>query len=84
MAQAKSTRDVVPGFADHLRALREAKGMSQADLAKAAGTHPTAVSKLERGDRAPSLLLAAKLAAGLKVRLDKLLPADFDALAQKS
>lgn len=77
-------RDSVPGFAEHLRAMREAKGMSQGDLARAAGTHPTTVSKLELGLRAPSFLLVLKLAAALKASANKMVPPGFDANSEKS
>lgn len=77
-------RDSVPGFAEHLRGLREAKGMSQGQLAKAAGTHPTTVSKLELGLRAPSFLLVLKLAAALKANANKMVPPGFSANSENS
>lgn len=68
-----STRDVVPGFGAAVRAQREAAGLSLRDLAERAGTTAGAVSLVERGDRAPSLRMAAALAAALGVGLDPLL-----------
>lgn len=74
MAQANSTRDVVPGFGERVRALRTAAALSAAGLAERAGTHPTTVAKLERGERAPSFALALKIAAGLGVPVGDLAP----------
>jgi transcriptional regulator with XRE-family HTH domain len=67
-------RDTVEGFAGRLRGLREAAGLTQAELSQRSGTHPTTVVKLEREERAPSLRLAAALAAALGVRVDDLIP----------
>lgn len=72
-------RDSVPGFPAHLKSMRERKQMSQGELAKAARTHQTSISKLERGERAPSLFLAAKVAAALGVSLEDMIPPGFDA-----
>lgn len=73
MPQADSTRDKIEGFGAALRARRDAAGLSLAQLAEKAGTHLSAISKLERGQRAPSLRLAADLASALGVTVDVLL-----------
>jgi len=65
-------RDVVPGFAARLKAIRESKGLSVEQLAKEADTHPQSLYKLESEVRAPSLRLAAALAVALGVSLDEL------------
>jgi transcriptional regulator with XRE-family HTH domain len=44
----------VPGFAARLRELREAAGLTQAQLAERAGLHKLTVAKLEQGIREPS------------------------------
>jgi len=53
------------GFA--VRTRREALGLTQEDLAAAAGLHRTYLSDVERGRRNPSLLVIARLAAGLRL-----------------
>jgi DNA-binding XRE family transcriptional regulator len=68
-----TTRDVVPGFGAAVKTRREALGLSTTKLAKLAGTHQTTVSKIENETRAPSLLLAFKLATALSVTVDALL-----------
>lgn len=57
-----------------IRSIREAKGWDQLRLAKAAGIHPSVVSRLERGlqnDLKASVLVA--LARALEVPVDTLL-----------
>jgi transcriptional regulator with XRE-family HTH domain len=50
-----------------LRALREAAGMTQEDLAHAAGLHWTYVGQIERGERNATYKNLLKLARGLGV-----------------
>ncbi len=52
---------------ERLRALREARDMSQGDLAKVLAIPPTNVSAIERGVRGLSLQQLAKLATALDV-----------------
>ncbi len=73
MAQADSTRDSIPGFGAAVRSRRGGAGLSLAALGEKAGVHFTAISKVERGQRAPSLRLAADLASALGVSVDVLL-----------
>ncbi len=56
-------------FAQVLRELREARGLSQDQLAEKAGVHRTHVSLIERGERCPSLKVADHLAAALGMSL---------------
>ena len=51
----------------NLRDWRKARGLSQEDLAFAAGIDRTYVSGIERGRRNPSLLMIARLAEALGV-----------------
>jgi transcriptional regulator with XRE-family HTH domain len=51
-----------------LKELREAAGLSQAELAKRAGMHRFGVSKLEQGLRGPSWSTVQALAAALGVK----------------
>ncbi|MFN4102549.1 MAG: helix-turn-helix domain-containing protein [Pararhodobacter sp.] len=52
---------------------REAKGLSQEQLAFEADLHRTYVSGVERGIRNPTVLIVAKLAKALAVEPSKLL-----------
>jgi transcriptional regulator with XRE-family HTH domain len=67
-------RNAVPGFGPRLKKLRDAAGLSQQQLADAAGTHPDSIVKLETGTRQPSLELAWRLATTLGVTVLDLLP----------
>lgn len=61
-------------LAKQLRKLREAKGMSQTDLAKRAGVTQAYIASLESGARSnPSLDIIRKLAKVLKTDLANLL-----------
>ncbi len=65
MAKKKAT-----GFGARLRELREAAGLSQTQLAEAAGMHLHGVTKLEQGYREPSWATVTSLADALKVPCD--------------
>ena len=54
--------------------LRNERGWSLADLAKAAGTTKSQIQKLERGDRRLTLDWMERLARGLNVPISDLLP----------
>lgn len=77
MKRAATTRDMVPGFGDRVRELRETKGWSQGELAARAGSHFTTVSQIELGKRSASLRLALVLADALGVSITRLVPADW-------
>lgn len=62
------------GFAARLKALREAKGLSQAELAAAAGLALGGVTKLEQGHREPSWATALALSEALGCSLDDFRP----------
>lgn len=62
-----------------VRALREAAGLSQEELAARCGLHRTYVGGIERGERNVSFSNLLKLAAALGVSPSRLL-ADGDAL----
>jgi transcriptional regulator with XRE-family HTH domain len=66
-------RDLREAFAANLRRLRHAKGISQEDLAHAAGSNRSYMSKLEKGANYPGLEIIAKLATVLEVEPEELI-----------
>lgn len=60
-------------FARNLRALRHAKELSQEALAYEADVNRTYISKLEKGNTEPGLIVIGKLAAALGVEPAELL-----------
>jgi transcriptional regulator with XRE-family HTH domain len=65
--------DLRQAFANNLRRLRHAKGISQEDLAHEAGISRSYMSKLERAATYPGLEIIAKLATLLEVAPAELL-----------
>jgi XRE family transcriptional regulator, regulator of sulfur utilization len=61
-----------------VRALRESSGLSLRDLAARSGVSAPMLSQVERGDTSPTLAVAARIAAGLGLRLSQLLRLDED------
>ena len=55
------------GFGAKLRAMRDAKGWTQKEMADAAGLHPNTVARLERGEHEPTWPLVLKFAQALGV-----------------
>jgi len=66
-------QDVRLRFGDRLRQLRQARKLSQEELAFRAGLHRTYVSSLERGERNVALINIEKLAIAFDIRIDELL-----------
>lgn len=66
--------EIVRQFAVRLRELRQAKGLTQADLARQAHVALSHLSKLERGDAAPGLDLLDRLARALGATVTGMLP----------
>jgi transcriptional regulator with XRE-family HTH domain len=60
-------------LADNIKALREARGLSQQQIAKAAGVPRATWTHLESGGANPTLAVLIKVANALQVRLDELL-----------
>ena len=74
-------KELAQALSERLRALREAKGLSQQDLAMGAGVSMSLVAKLEQGKKADPrvstvLALASTLGVGPGAMLDNLAPAD--------
>jgi transcriptional regulator with XRE-family HTH domain len=61
-----------------VRALREAMGLSLRDLAERSGVSAPMLSQVERGETSPTLQTAARIAAGLELKLSQLLRLDED------
>lgn len=61
------------GFGARLTAAREARGLSQAELAKLAGLQPAAIGHFERDRRKPSFANVRALARALNISSDYLL-----------
>jgi XRE family transcriptional regulator, regulator of sulfur utilization len=59
-----------------VRALREAMSLSLRDLAERSGVSAPMLSQVERGETSPTLQVAARIAAGLDLRLSQLLRLD--------
>jgi XRE family transcriptional regulator, regulator of sulfur utilization len=59
-----------------VRALREAMDLSLRDLAERSGVSAPMLSQVERGETSPTLQIAARIAAGLELRLSQLLRLD--------
>jgi transcriptional regulator with XRE-family HTH domain len=59
-------------FTKRLRALREARGMDQGDLAAKAGISRAYLWRLEAGRQDPTLATLIGLARGLKVKVGRL------------
>jgi DNA-binding XRE family transcriptional regulator len=59
-----------------LKALREHRGLTQADLAKACATSAVYISQIERGGRRAGRKLLAKLGKALRVEAGLLMQAD--------
>jgi transcriptional regulator with XRE-family HTH domain len=58
---------VARAFGERVRAARRERGMTQEQLAEAAGIHPTFVSNLERGYRVATIVTLVRVARGLGV-----------------
>jgi transcriptional regulator with XRE-family HTH domain len=66
--------DIKARFGRRLRELRQARGLSQEELAFRAGLHRTYVSSAERGERNVSLVNLERLANALGVHIRDLFP----------
>ena len=66
--------EIVRIFAERLRGLRSARGLTQRDLADKAGVTLTYVSRLEAAGAAPGIDLLERLAGALGVNVVDLLP----------
>lgn len=58
---------------NHLRRVREKRGLSQRELARAAGMYHPAIHSIESGKRTPTLRTMRKLAQALAVKITDLI-----------
>ena len=65
-----------PAVGPRIHALRAAMGLSLRNLAERSGVSAPMLSQVERGETSPTLLVAAKIAAGLDLTLSQLLRLD--------
>lgn len=59
--------DIRERFGRNVKSLREAATISQDEFADMVGVHRTYMSGIERGKRAPTIIVVEKLALALKV-----------------
>src|SRR5215207_9556372 len=65
---------VSPGtLGGRVRELRRGRGLTLEELAERSGVSRAMISKLERGEKNPTLVVAAKVAEGLEITLSELL-----------
>jgi transcriptional regulator with XRE-family HTH domain len=64
--------DALERFAANMKELRTERGWSQEDLSRHSGLHYTAVSKIERGARAPKFQTVLTLAVAFGVPAGRL------------
>lgn len=64
----------VKEFGTNLRSLREERGLTQKEVAEAAGIRQPHLSKLERGLHDPQMRTATKLARALGVEVREIWP----------
>src|ERR1043165_6390176 len=66
----------VPAIGPRGKALGEAMALSLRDLAVRSGVSAPMLSQVERGETSPTVQVAARIAAGLELRLSQLLRLD--------
>ena len=76
MAKTRREEDleIAAAFGERVRSVRLEAGMTQEQLAEAAGLHATFISNLERGYRVPTLPTVVRVARGLGEEVALLLP----------
>jgi len=67
-------KQVLKKFGEQVRKLRREKGMTQEQLADAAGIERSYMGTIERGERNPTLMKVYNIAKALKVSTSELLP----------
>lgn len=62
---------------EELIKVRKSLGLTQADMAAAAGVHRSYYGLIENGNRNPTLKIAAKIATALNSSIEQLFPMKF-------
>ena len=75
-ARMAAAVEPLPAIGPRVKALREAMDLSLRDLAERSGVSAPMLSQVERGETSPTLQVAARIAAGLELRLSQLLRLD--------
>jgi transcriptional regulator with XRE-family HTH domain len=73
---AAATDPTIAAVGPRVKALREAMDLSLRDLSERSGVSAPMLSQVERGETSPTLQIAARIAAGLELRLSQLLRLD--------
>src|SRR3954465_6707716 len=73
---AAAADPTVAAVGPRVKALREAMDLSLRDPPEAPGVSAPMLSQVERGETSPTLQIAARIAAGLELRLSQLLRLD--------
>lgn len=73
MLKNEETNQVLGLIAGNIRRLRQAKGMSQEDLAETAGLHRTYVGAIERSERNITIQTLAAFSSALETTIQELL-----------
>src|ERR1700689_2392713 len=77
MCMAVATDSLAPTvIGARVKALRESSALSLRDLTERSGVSAPMLSQVERGETSPTLTVAARIAAGLDLRLSQLLRLD--------
>jgi transcriptional regulator with XRE-family HTH domain len=63
-------------FGDHLKEIREEKGLTQSDLANLVEVHVVQLSKYERNLASPSVDVVKRIAEALQITTDQLIYGD--------
>jgi len=77
---AAVSEPAITAIGARVRALREAQRLSLRELAERSGVSAPMLSQVERGETSPTLQVAARIAAGLELRLSQLLRLDEDGI----
>src|SRR3954464_7454457 len=77
---AAAVDPTIAAVGPRVKALREAMDLSLRDLAERSGVSAPMLSQVERGETSPTLQVAARIAAGLDLRLSQLLRLDEDGI----